>query len=297
MRRLAVARPSRAGLGRRLAALMSPGTAFFQTGLMNVTPRTLAAFRRVPEAKVAVLVHDTIPLDLPDYARPGAGARLQALLDVAAKADLILCPSSAAAGSIRRHLPSAVPVRPAPLGLTPARADPSALPAGPDLAAPYFVAVGTIEARKDIGLLLDVWEALPEPRPHLYLCGARGWRVEAETARLDAGVPGVTELPGLTDGAVAALLQGARALLFPSRAEGFGLPPFEALAQGTLPVCADLAIWQEHLGDRAVYLAPGDRDLWRRTVEQLATAPKRDVPVGALPDWDTHFSLALTAGW
>ncbi|MFC6688982.1 hypothetical protein [Jhaorihella thermophila] len=73
--------------------------------------------------------------------------------------------------------------------------------------------------------MLDVWGDMTDP-PQLLICGARGWNNDAvfdRLDRLDRNGP-IRELPGLSDRQVAAILQGARALLFPSRAEGFGLP-------------------------------------------------------------------------
>ena len=73
-------------------------------------------------------------------------------------------------------------------------------------------------------MLLDVWQNLPAPVPQLYIVGRRGWSNVAVFDRLDhlpSDAP-IHEVAGLSDGAVAALLQGAQALLFPSFAEGFG---------------------------------------------------------------------------
>ena len=71
--------------------------------------------------------------------------------------------------------------------------------------------------------------------------------------------PWATELPNVqltgqvSDDELAAILTGARALVFPSDDEGFGLPPVEALACGTPVVCTDIPALREVLGDRATY--------------------------------------------
>ena len=149
-------------------------------------------------------------------------------------------------------------------------------------------------------MLLDIWEKLPNP-PRLYIVGGRGWSNEAITARLDALPPGspVQELTGLPDGAVASLLQGAQALLFPSHAEGFGLPALEAAALGTPVIAADLPVFRELLGDFAVYLNVTDSYSWLETISQLATTELtgaewavrlRKTP----PNWAEHFKNVLT---
>ncbi|SHJ00699.1 glycosyltransferase [Wenxinia saemankumensis] len=294
LRRLAVGRARRGGLEGLLRRTIPPGAAFHLVGLSDLTEPALAAMRAHPGARISALIHDTIPLDHPDLVRAGAPARLRAQLDAVAGAGArVVANSQATADRLRAEMSTFTEIVAAPLGIDVAAPAPEDLPSGLDLAGPYFVALGTIEPRKEIGLLLDAWEGFGADRPRLYLCGRRGWRIEDVARRLDAGVPGVTELPGLGDGAVAALLGGARALLMPSRAEGFGLPPFEALAQGTLPVCCDLAIWQEKLGPRAIYLPPGDVYSWSRAILSLAAGPKRVPPPGPLPDWDSHFKAAL----
>ncbi|MFT5742778.1 MAG: glycosyltransferase involved in cell wall biosynthesis, partial [Paracoccaceae bacterium] len=173
--------------------------------------------------------------------------------------------------------------------------DAASLPKSLDLTRPYFVTVGTIEPRKNHGLLLDVWEALGADPPRLFICGSRGWQNEDVFARLDRGIEGVTELSGLSDGAIAALFQGAHAMLFPSFAEGFGLPPIEAAALGTPVICGDLAIWREVLGDTGVYLDVTDRYKWQKAIikiaEQKNTSPKDKM---VAPTWADHFKIVLS---
>lgn len=296
-RGLARARCLPPGLARTLRRHLPPGTAYLNIGHSNLTKRVVTAVRSVPNARIAVFVHDTIPLDAPLTQREGSVERFAAFLHrAAAEADLILCNSEVTRAAILRHAPECPPILPAHLGVEPAVPDPAALPAGLPPAAPYFVALGTIEPRKGHALLLDVWDGLGAGRPELVICGRRGWRNEAVFARLDRGVAGVRELPGLSDGAVAALLAGARALLFPSLAEGFGLPPVEAAALGTPVVCGDLAICREVLGDVPIYADPGDVYAWRNVVERLSEqAPdNRPGPV-APPDWNDHFERVFAA--
>ncbi len=112
---------------------------------------------------------------------------------------------------------------------------------------------------------------------------------------------GVFELPGLSDGAVAALLQGAEALLFPSFAEGFGLPPVEAMALGTPVICSKLTVLQDILGDYPVYLDPHASYSWMETInhavirEQTTEGDQTRQRVGRkVPRWTDHFDAVLS---
>ncbi|MBI1417154.1 MAG: glycosyltransferase [Limimaricola sp.] len=296
LRRLALARAPRGGLGRMLARHMPAGTVYFNIGHSNLSTRVMEAVRTVRNARIAVLIHDTIPLDFPDYQRPGTVETFRGRLAVAGQyADWIITASEVVRASLLHHLSACPPVVVAPLGVTPPRPDPTAIPPGIRLDRPYFVTLGTIEPRKNHALLLDVWERLGDDPPGLVICGARGWQNEAVFARLDRGIPGVTEHSGVSDGAVAALLQGSRGLLFPSLAEGYGLPPIEAAALGVSVICGDLAIYRETLGDLPVYLSVRDSYLWENTIRRMATAPapERPRPISP-PGWQAHFNRALS---
>ena len=80
-------------------------------------------------------------------------------------------------------------------------------------------------------------------------------------------------------------------MLFPSLAEGFGYPPLEALEDGVLPLCADLPVLKETIGDRAVYLDVSDTYSWAQTITQLCSGTVF-APVESnmnFPTWDDHF--------
>ena len=163
--------------------------------------------------------------------------------------------------------------------------------------------LGTIEPRKAHDLLLDLWDGMMAERPErdvpgLVSCGARGWNNDAVFARLDALPKGgpVMECPGLSEGAVAALLQDSCGLLFPSHAEGYGLPPIEAAAMGVPVVLRDLPVYRETLGDIPVYLKETESYLLRDIVDQLsANGHGMDrTSVSSrfeAPGWSDHFGV------
>lgn len=306
LRRVAVGRSLKGGLSRMLQRHLPRGTAYFNTGHSALDAASLAAIRAGTKGPLAVLIHDTIPLDHPEYQRPGTAGRFLTKLQAAGDhADLILCNSQATADRLHVHLPDCPDLLIAPLGVTPARPDPTALPPGLYLNRPYFVTVGTIEPRKAHDLLLDVWDDLAgdypaQDLPGLMICGSRGWNNKAVFARLDA-LPAdgpIRELPGLSDGAIAALLQRSRGLLFPSRAEGYGLPPLEAASMGVPVYLRDLPVYRETLGHIPVYATETQGYLWRNIVEaQVLTQSRKDEDVAmtdfSAPTWADHFDIVF----
>lgn len=300
VRRHAVARSTRRGLPRLLAHVPD-GFTWFNVGHSNLTDAVCRAIRAQPGARLSVLLHDTIPLDWPDMQRPHSVAAFAAKLRVAQRhADRIICTSAACAADVTRHmtpLGRVPPIVTAHLGVDPQRPAPEEIPPGVMPLRPYFMVLGTIEPRKNHALLLDIWDDWGPGAPDLLICGRRGWRNADVFARLDAGVPHVREVAGLSDGAVAALLTGARGLLFPSLAEGFGLPPLEAASLGAPVICADLPACRELLGDSAVYADPKDHYRWKNESARLAVATAPDRRTAFVPPvWAAHFRVVLSDG-
>jgi glycosyltransferase involved in cell wall biosynthesis len=302
LRRLALATCPRPLLARMLRRYLPGGAVYLNTGHSNLTDRVLGTMAARGH-RIAVLVHDLIPLTHPQFQRPGTPEAFAArMARVAARADLAIYNSAAtraeaeAAFAPWGRVPDGVVAH---LGVEPPAPDPATpLPEGMPPPRPYFVCLGTIEPRKNHALLLDVWEGLGPQAPALLILGARGWANEAVFRRLDAiaasGLP-VREQAGLSDAAVARLLSGAAGLLFPSRAEGFGLPALEAAAMGVPVVCTDLPAFRELLGDWPVYAGPDDAYAWAKAIADLAgrtEAERRQTGIAA-PRWEDHFNLVL----
>jgi len=129
----------------------------------------------------------------------------------------------------------------------------------------YFLAVGTLEPRKRLDLLLDAWELLR--RDHLehslplVVVGAEGWKNRALARRIArlAG-DGVHRLGHLPRAELVEVVQAARALVYPSIYEGFGLPVAEALACGVPAIVADAASLPEVVADGGLIVEPDDPD-------------------------------------
>ena len=312
-RRLARARTHRRGLGRMLARHLPKGFGYLNVGHSNFNDRVAHAVRHGGGGRIAVMVHDTIPLDYPLLQRPEAVARFRRMLGkVRMHADLVIYNSQATRGDAERHMresgepPQGVVAH---LGVQVAAPAPEDLPAGLPPEGRYFVTTGTIEPRKNHALLLEIWERLakqtpPQEMPHLVICGSRGWMNEELFFRIDRSpLKGehLHEVAGLSDGAVAALTRGAVGALYPSLAEGFGLPMAEAAALGVPVICADLPIYHEVLGDIPVYASVKDSYLWQRRITALAAKGRQqarqaegdDENAFTPPDWTAHFNRVL----
>jgi glycosyltransferase involved in cell wall biosynthesis len=246
------------------------------TGLER--PRYGASLRR-RGAHPVFLIHDLIPITHPQYCRPGEDERharristavtLGRGLIVPSRHTLQMLETFCAARALQ---PPPAKVVPLASGLLPLELDRMPAP----IPGPYFVVLGTIEARKNLELLLDVWQELAAgangETPRLVVIGQRGFGHEASTARM-AEPPLrdiVIELNGCSDRVMTCWLRHARALLFPSFEEGYGLPLAEALALRTPAIVSDLPPFKEVAGDIADYASPGDRRRWKELVSAYA---------------------------
>lgn len=255
--------------------------------------------------KPLFFVHDLIPLTHPEYCRPGEAkrhrTRMNAILTmgqgVIANSAATLAQLTAYAEANLLSLPPAVVAPLAPAHL-------SAPDACPLLNKPYFVLLGTIEPRKNHWLLLQLWRQLVErlgaAAPCLVIIGQRGWECEnvADLLERCAALKGfVLEYSACTDTELAAWLRHARALLFPSFTEGYGLPLVEALTLGVPVIASDLPVFREIAGNIPDYLDPLDGKGWGAMIKAYAlpdSLVRRDqmqrMRHFSPPTWAAHFA-------
>ena len=153
---------------------------------------------------------------------------------------------------------------------------PGALPE-PARGAPYLLALGTVEPRKDIPTLVRAFDAVAGQVPDLRLvvAGPEGWGETAyyEAVRRAAHRDRIVRLGWVGGDQRSALLRHATVYVYPSLYEGFGFPPLEAMVAGVPVVTTTAGALPEVVGDGAELVAPGDADALAAAVLVLATDP------------------------
>jgi glycosyltransferase involved in cell wall biosynthesis len=141
--------------------------------------------------------------------------------------------------------------------------------------APYILAIGTIEPRKDYPSLLRAFASVATANPEirLLIVGQTGWGESAFNQAL-AQLPKEVRARIDRKGYVAEvertrLLRGAALLVYPSVYEGFGLPPLEAMGAGIPVVATTAGSLPEVLGDGALLVSPGDHEALAEAMQRV----------------------------
>ncbi|MCX7685709.1 MAG: glycosyltransferase family 4 protein, partial [Acetobacteraceae bacterium] len=174
----------------------------------------------------------------------------------------------------------------------------------------YFLFYGAIEPKKNVGRLIEAFLAAESPHP-LVLVGKQAWKSEQELRLLFEDTGRFISTEGgrftvrrsvlrrrviLLDYApfrlLVSLIRGARALLFPSLYEGFGLPALEAMSLGTPVLTSNTASLPEVVGDAAIQVDPYDVQAMAEAIRALdADAELRARLAAAGPRRAEEFSL------
>jgi glycosyltransferase involved in cell wall biosynthesis len=290
-----------------LRVVVHPGTGdvLWTAGLYsNFVPlRKIAEMRARTGFGVVTTCYDLIRVTHPQFNSPSMGAELfvadtVALLDAS---DHVLAISD----STRRELlafaerlgRACPPVEIFPLGSNlPTEEQPSDLqiPVCPhDIPSRFFaLAVGTVEPRKNYGLLVRVWEQLaadPAFSLDLVIVGRLGFEAEQSAAEIEASPlfgSRIFWLESCPDELLWRLYETCHCVVYPSFAEGWGFPVAEALGFGRYVIVSDRGALPEAGQGLAQLVDPTDQAAWAVAISEAAAAPRRTLVPPHSPTWD-----------
>jgi glycosyltransferase involved in cell wall biosynthesis len=260
-----------------------------KTDLFHATQAVPLRVNGVPNVYT---VHDLVPLRLPYATLDQKKFTLGVLRDIARRADHIVTVSEHS----RRDIVSLLGVDGArvtntyqSVSMPPEMTQKSDAEVAREMANQfgldyrgYFLFVGALEPKKNVGRLIDAFGAAGSARP-LIIVGSDGWGSERELARLSdeqflrytlvdgiiAASRKVRRIPYAAFNTLVSLIRCARALIFPSLYEGFGLPVLEAMSLGTPVITSNVSSLPEIAGDAALLVAPTDVDAIAAAIRTL----------------------------
>ena len=224
----------------------------------------------VGRAKQVFTVYDVTYWTHPEFTTDGNRLHCQrGVFEALERADGFLFISESSRREFNRILPGWLERSGKPCAVTllgPRESAPLLTAAAPAAApADYWLAVGTLEPRKNYETLLDAldlyWARSPRPLP-LRIAGGGGWKSDALKAHLTTleAQSRVQRLGYVPDAELTRLYAGAQALIFPSWHEGFGLPVLEAMSQGAPVICSGTSSLPEVGGEATVYVDPASAE-------------------------------------
>jgi len=262
----------------------------------------LTEFLAKRAGRTAAIFHDAIPLKLPHITWPQSVARHPGYMKLLASFDRVWAVSAASRDELTgfwrwQGLEKTPPVDVLANGADFNRA-PRALRNDGGVRRASLLSVGILEPRKNQTVLLDAAEALwregmnfelnivGRVNPHF------GRPIEARVRRLTREFPGLRYHAAAEDAALAALYAQARVSVFPTMAEGCGLPLLESLWQGVPCVCSDLPVLKENAdAGGCLTVAVNDRAAWTAALSRVLTDDalvarlESEAAERALPTW------------
>ncbi len=247
------------------------------TGPVDVVHGTNFVVPPTRRAGAVVTVHDLTCLHYPELCHPATLAYPALLRAAVERGALVHAVSRSVADDLVADLGvDADRVVVAHHGVPPV---PAPAPPGPHPItavvgeAEYVLALGTVEPRKDLPLLVRAFDAIAGERPGvvLVLAGPDGWGAADLARALDQArhTDRIVRLGWVSDSQRAALLRGATVLAYPSRYEGFGFPPLEAMTVGVPVVATRAGALPEVLGDAAALVPVGEVDPLAETLASV----------------------------
>ncbi|WP_223111231.1 MULTISPECIES: glycosyltransferase family 1 protein [Aeromicrobium] len=138
---------------------------------------------------------------------------------------------------------------------------------------PFMLCVGSMDPRKNLRLLIDAYAGLPvsvRKEVRLVLVGAKSGNFSSAATASGTDPEGVIRLGYVSDVELATLYRAAEVVLFPSLAEGFGLPIVEALGVGARVIASDIPVFRWVGGDMVTFVDPHSEKGWRTAMQRIA---------------------------
>jgi glycosyltransferase involved in cell wall biosynthesis len=231
-----------------------------------------------------ITLHDVLGFDHPEWFTRALALHSRLVLGPAVRrAACVLVPSA----HTRDRLVARLGVEQDRVRLVPLGVDPRFSPGDPPdglrerlgIEAPFVLTVGTLQPRKNVESVLHAFERLVTAgvEQQLALVGDRGWRDEAlaELIRSSPAAERIVVTGRVSDDDLVGLYRGADCFVFPSRYEGFGFPPLEAMACGTPVISSNRTSLPEVVGDAALLVDPDDVGAIERGLAELLSSPER----------------------
>ena len=256
-----------------------------------------AARSRSAGCVVATIIYDLIPLTHPEFFVDTLVHEFESWYSNAKRySDLFICISRTTMNTVADRL-SPTEIRPGLsffyLGSDITQRKPSTvaatrvMPNFPSLLT--FIVVGTLEPRKNIGLILDAFEQLwNQGRDiNLVLVGHHTWKQDALLVRIKHS-PQLNKrlywVRNVTDQGLQAAYALSEALIIASKAEGFGLPIVEAFQRGLPVICSDIPVFRELAEGKAHFFNPDRPDDLARVIDAyLDSQVVRERPRPVIP--------------
>ena len=144
----------------------------------------------------------------------------------------------------------------------------------------YILTLSNLEPRKNLGTLVEAYCELPKKlrdKNSLLLVGVTGWKTDQLFSRIvekvKKGYKIIRPSTYVCDEDKAAIISGAKILVYPSHYEGFGMPPLEALACGTPVITADNSSLPEVVGEAGIMLKSSDINGFTKSIESILNNP------------------------
>jgi glycosyltransferase involved in cell wall biosynthesis len=240
-----------------------------------------------------VTVHDLLPLTMPEFFPGGDNALLRRVLDDIRAGCVAHCVSE----FTRRELIALLPEASSRSFVSPLAADRgqffprdanqvASICEQLSIRAPYVLCVGTLDPRKNLRLALEAFNHLCSSRKDvtLVITGASVRQTPSFQNLIDRyeRAKAMCVLTGFVpDHHLPYLYAGASVVLFPSLAEGFGLPALEAMACGAPLIAANATSLPEVVGGGGMLLNPHDPEEWASAMASLLDSPQERARMSA----------------